>query len=326
MKLTATLTRTELLHYYEQQHHNIAYNRQPAELYHAVKHIMSIKGKRIRPLLLLLVNDMFEGDLNEAVHTALAYEMFHNFTLVHDDIMDNADVRRGIPTVHKIYGQSTAILTGDVMLLYAYRFFEKIEPEHFQPALEIFNKTAIEIMEGQQMDMNFEKLETVSEADYLKMIALKTSVLLAAAAQTGALLADADATEQQLMNQFALHLGLAFQIKDDYLDAFGDAKKVGKRIGGDILQDKKTYLQIVAGQQADDEQKKYLQQARQLSGETKISRTLELFRILNVQQKTQEKMNSFYQDALHYLEQIALSSDRKKSLKDFAEDVFVREF
>ncbi len=325
MKTTATtLSYTELLQQYEQHHRNIAYNNFPSELYDAVKHIMNIKGKRFRPLLLLLCCDLFEGNIEEAMPPALAYEMFHNFTLVHDDIMDEAAVRRGIPTVHKAFGTSTAILAGDVMLLYAYRFFEKLPCEKMRPALQLFTKTAIEILEGQQTDMNFEKQSLVTEAEYLKMIALKTSVLLAAAAQTGAIISEATETDQKNIYHFALHLGLAFQIKDDYLDAFGEAEKTGKKIGGDILQDKKTYLQVVAEQSANDAQKKLLREIRLLEGEEKIDATIDLFSALGVREMAEIKMAEFYNSALHHLEFVDVAIEKKQALKEFADMIFYR--
>jgi geranylgeranyl diphosphate synthase, type II len=321
---TATASYTELLLLYEQHHENIAYNIEPSELYNAVKHIMNIKGKRIRPLLLLMCCDLFEGNTDEAILPALAYEMFHNFTLVHDDIMDEATIRRGVPTVHKSFGNNTAILAGDVMLLHAYRYFEKLNCEKMQPSLHLFTKTAIEIMEGQQVDMNFEKQAVVTEVDYLKMIANKTSVLLGAAAQTGAIIGNADYNTQKNIYAFGLNLGLAFQIKDDYLDAFGDAEKVGKKIGGDILQDKKTYLQVVAQQLANAPQKAMLAEIKTLRDEEKIAATINLFSLLKVKESAEIKMTEFYNAALAHLDAVGADPERKRPLKDFAETVFYR--
>lgn len=325
MKTTpANMSYTELLHLYEQQHENIDYNTEPSKLYDAVKHIMGIKGKRIRPLLLLLCCDLFDGNIDEALRPALAYEMFHNFTLVHDDIMDEAQIRRGVTTVHKAFGNSTAILAGDVMLLYAYRFFEKLNCDKMLSALRLFTKTAIEIMEGQQMDMNFEKQDFVAETDYLKMITNKTSVLLAAAAQTGAIIGNADYDTQKSFYNFGLNLGLAFQIKDDYLDAFGDTEKVGKKIGGDILQDKKTYLQVLAQQHANEQQKALMKEIKKLQGDEKITATLNLFTTLGVKELAEKKMEYFYNTALHHLMQVNVDTEKKQVLKDFAASIFYR--
>ena len=231
----------QLLEMYEQKFSN-TFNNNPTSLYQPVNHIMSIKGKRIRPLLLLIANDMFGGNVQQALFPAYAMEVFHNFTLVHDDIMDNADIRRGEPTVHKKYGLNAGILAGDVMLAYTYKYLTDIPVAYVQPVLQLFNKTAIEIFEGQQTDIDFESRNDVAEAEYLKMIEYKTSVLLACSLQTGAILAGASLPNQQLVYDFGLNLGLSFQIKDDYLDSFGESAKVGKRIGGDILQNKKTLL------------------------------------------------------------------------------------
>lgn len=326
MKTSVALTYSELLNFYEQYHNNINYSENPKELYDAVRHIMEIKGKRIRPLLLLLSCDLFEGNIEEAIQPALAYEMFHNFTLVHDDIMDEATVRRGKPTVHKTFGNSTAILAGDVMLLYAYRFFENINNKTLPAALQLFTKTAIEIMEGQQLDMNFEKQEIVSEAEYLNMIKLKTSVLLAATAQTGAMLANADDESQEHLYLFGLNLGLAFQIKDDYLDAFGDAERVGKKIGGDILQDKKTYLHIVANECADERQKQILINLRSLTSEEKINTTLLIYDQLQIKEKVEQKMNAYYKKAIQHLNAVAVLDEKKEQLRAFSNFIFNRKY
>ena len=218
------------------------FHQNPTGLYKPVNHIMNIPGKRIRPLLLLMGCDLFGGDVKQALNPAFAVEVFHNFTLVHDDIMDNADIRRGVPTVHKLYGTNAGILAGDVMLAYAYRYLTDVSPQFVAGLIAVFNKTAIEIFEGQQMDMDFETRTDVTEAEYLKMIEFKTSVLLGCCLQLGAVLGNATPADQELLYEFGLKLGLSFQIMDDYLDTFGEAAKVGKRIGGDIIQNKKTYL------------------------------------------------------------------------------------
>lgn len=300
---------------------------EPLGLYNPVRHIMNMKGKRIRPLLLLMSCDMFGGDVPGALYPAYAMEVFHNFTLVHDDIMDAADIRRGEQTVHKKYGVNAAILAGDVMLSYAYKFISKVPHDKLPTILEVFNQTAIEIYEGQQMDVDFEKRLDVSEQEYLKMIEFKTSVLLAGSLQIGAIIAGADEAAQKLIYQFGLNLGLSFQIKDDYLDTFGEGDKVGKRIGGDIVQNKKTYLLATALNSATPTQREKLTTLlNEKDEEKKISSVIALFNEMSIPQKTLAKAEELYNLSIQSLQAINISAERKKTLFALADAINKREY
>ena len=303
------------------------FHQNPTGLYKPVNHIMNIPGKRIRPLLLLMSSDMFGGDAKQALNPAFAVEVFHNFTLVHDDIMDNADIRRGVPTVHKLYGTNAGILAGDVMLAYAYRYLTDVSPQYVASLISVFNKTAIEIFEGQQMDMDFEKRTDVTEVEYLKMIEFKTSVLLGCCLQLGAVMGNASAADQQLVYEFGLKLGLSFQIKDDYLDTYGEAEKVGKRIGGDILQNKKTYLYVSAWNSADVAQKAQLTTLlTEHDEEKKIREVKQVFEATGARQKALDKSDELYNVALQSLQKISLPDDAKKPLAEMAQRINNREF
>ncbi len=316
-----------LLSLYEQKFGNNNFSLNPSGLYEPVKHIMSMKGKKIRPLLLMMSSDLFGGNVEQALNPAFAMELFHNFTLVHDDIMDNADIRRGIPTVHKLFGINTGILAGDVMLAYAYKYLIDIPVQTIPEVLRIFNKTAIEIFEGQQMDMDFEKREDVSETEYLKMIEYKTSVLLACSLQIGALLAGANNANQKKIYDFGINLGLAFQIKDDYLDTFGESEKVGKRIGGDILQNKKTYLLISALHKAKGKQLNELRALLQHENEEeKIAGVKNLFNALGVKVDTEKRMDELYATARESLQSVDVKAEQKARLLKLAQDVHRRDF
>jgi geranylgeranyl diphosphate synthase type II len=317
----------ELGKLYETKFSGENFKDEPLGLYNPVRHIMGMKGKRIRPMLVLLSCDMFGGDVNTALYPAYAMEVFHNFTLVHDDIMDAADIRRGEPTVHKKFGVNAAILAGDVMLSYAYKFVTQV-PHHKMPAiLDVFNQTAIEIYEGQQMDVDFEKRLDVTEQEYLKMIEFKTSVLLAASLQIGAILGGADVEAQKLIYQFGLNLGLSFQIKDDYLDTFGEGDKVGKRIGGDIVQNKKTYLLETALNIADaTRRKQLLNLLNEKDEEKKISSVIALFNELQIPAKTLAKAEELYNLSIKSLEAINLPAERKTVLLQLADSINKREY
>jgi geranylgeranyl diphosphate synthase type II len=303
------------------------FHQNPTGLYKPVNHIMNIPGKRIRPLLLLMGCDLFGGDVKQALSPAFAVEVFHNFTLVHDDIMDNADIRRGVPTVHKLYGTNAGILAGDVMLAYAYRYLTAVSPQYVAGLIEVFNKTAIEIFEGQQMDMDFETRTDVTEAEYLKMIEFKTSVLLGCCLQLGAVLGNASPADQQLIYEFGLKLGLSFQIKDDYLDTFGEAAKVGKRIGGDIIQNKKTYLYVTAFNNANAAQKaQFTSLLTEKDEEKKIAEVKALFETTGARQQALDKADELYKVALQSLQKISLGADAIKGLAGMAEKITNREF
>lgn len=299
----------------------------PSGLYNPVNHIMSIKGKRIRPLLLLLSCDMFGGNVETALNPAFAMEVFHNFTLVHDDIMDQADIRRGEPTVHRKYGLNAAILAGDVMLSYAYKYLVDVPGNVTRDLLDVFNKTAIEIFEGQQMDMDFEKRTDVQEEEYLKMIEYKTSVLLGCSLQAGAIVAGASKEDQQHIYNFGLQLGLSFQIKDDYLDSFGEAEKVGKRIGGDILQNKKTHLFIGALNKSNEAQRLQLTTLlTEANEELKINSVKQLFEQTGARAYTLNRADELYINAIKSLDKVSVNSAAKANLRTLAEMINNRTF
>lgn len=299
----------------------------PDGLYAPVRHIMSIQGKRIRPMLLLMACDMFGGNVKDALNAAFAIEVFHNFTLVHDDVMDNADIRRGIPSVHKRFGLNSAILAGDVMLSYSYKYLMRVSTPKINSALEVFTQTAIEIFEGQQMDLDFEQRTDVTVEEYLKMIEFKTSVLLAAALQIGAVAANAPEDDQKKLYEFGLNLGLSFQIKDDWLDTFGDGVKVGKKIGGDIIQNKKTFLLITALNDSNDQQRAELMRLFDEKNEsTKVSGVMKILQELDIAGKTDKKIQEFYQKSLNSLASVNLPEEKKKNLRVLAESIYNRDF
>jgi geranylgeranyl diphosphate synthase, type II len=299
----------------------------PRGIYDAARHIMNIKGKRIRPLLVLHSCDMFEGRLEKALGAAHAVEVFHNFTLVHDDIMDNASLRRGEKTVHEVFGNNVAILAGDVMLSLAYQYLVENNEDCLAELIQVFNKTGVEVMEGQQWDVDFETRMNVSEEEYIQMIQYKTSVLLACSVKLGAIIAGASKEDQENMYQFGLNLGLAFQIKDDYLDSFGEGDKVGKRIGGDILNNKKTLLLITALRKSEGKDKEELLALLNEQDENKkIANIKTLFIKMGVKEYAEEKMQTLFTKSLNYLSKVNADTDRKKSLATFAEKVYYREF
>ena len=320
-------TPAQLAEKYEQFYQQNSFNYDPNGLYEPVRHIMSIPGKRIRPMFVLMAADMFGGDISEALNPAFAMEVFHNFTLVHDDVMDNADIRRGSPTVHIKYGLNGAILAGDVMLSYGYKYLLNIPDKHLRQSMNLFTKTAIEIFEGQQLDLDFEKRLDVKVDEYLQMIKFKTSVLLAASLQIGALVAGADAEDQKNLYEFGLNLGLSFQIKDDWLDTFGEGEKVGKKIGGDIIQNKKTFLLITALNDSDDEQRKQLLALFQEKDETKkVAGVMALFSALNISAKTESKIYELYQKSLDSLRSVILPDEKKQPLLALAEKIHNRDY
>lgn len=317
----------ELLQQYDKYAAKNTFPKEPKGIYDGARHIMNIKGKRIRPLLALHACDIFEGNIEKALGAAHAVEVFHNFTLVHDDIMDNASVRRGERTVHEVYGNNVAILAGDVMLSLAYQYLVENNEDCLVDLIQVFNRTGVQVMEGQQWDVDFETRLDVTEAEYIEMIKYKTSVLLACSLKLGAIIAGANKEDQENIYQFGLNLGLAFQIKDDYLDSFGEADKVGKRIGGDILNNKKTLLLITAlskTQGADKEE--LLALFNEKDENKKIANTKALFVKAGVKEYAEQKMQSLFTTALEYLAKVKADDDRKKNLAIFAEKVYYREF
>lgn len=309
----------------EQEILGLKYPSQPKELYAPIDYILSLGGKRMRPILLLLAHQLFDDDLKKALKPSLAIEAFHNFTLVHDDIMDNAPLRRGKLTVHEKWNPNIAILSGDALLIQSYQFFSDLEPEIYKEVLELFSKTAIEVCEGQQFDMDFELQAEVSMDSYLKMIEYKTAVLLAASLKIGAIIAKASPEQADLLYSFGRDIGIAFQLKDDLLDAFGDQSKFGKKLGGDIIANKKTCLYLQTLEKADKKTKMELvnlYSSNDLDDVTKIERTKEIFEKLNIQDLTSQLIDHYYSKAMKSL---SLVQGDKKELLNFADLLKSRE-
>ncbi len=315
----------ELLKLFEDKFNARHFPAQPETLYDPAEYILGIGGKRIRPVCVLMGNQLFDVIDPDAYHAATAIELFHNFSLIHDDIMDKAPMRRGMQTVHTKYGESTALLAGDVMFVKAYEYLNKIKPAQLQKVLFLFNNTASAVCEGQQMDMDFEKRETVAMDEYVRMITLKTSVLLAASLQLGAILGGAGEGNQQHLYEFGKNLGVAFQVQDDYLDAFGNPEKFGKKVGGDILANKKTFLMIHAFETAKPAQLKELKELIKTNPADKVERVLKIFKDCKVDDWAKELKNKYLQTALKHLEDTAVLSVRKKPLQELADYLMMRE-
>lgn len=291
---------------------------EPASLYEPNAYFLKLGGKRVRPVLCLMGCELFNDISEDAWNVANAIELFHNFTLVHDDIMDKAPLRRGMQTVHEKYGESTALLAGDVMLVTAYDYLNRISLTSMRRIIQLFNRTAREVCEGQQLDMDFEKREGVDFPSYENMISLKTSVLLAASLQMGAILGGALERNQNLIYEFGRKLGLAFQVQDDYLDAFGDASKFGKQIGGDIKANKKTFLLIHALETATPSHKEKLLQLLNENGPDKVEDVLTIFRDCKVDVWAERLKETYLNEALRHLDDVAVLSKRKEPLKELA--------
>jgi len=295
-------------------------------LYDPAQYILGLGGKRIRPVCVLMGNELFETIQPDAYHVATAIELFHNFSLIHDDIMDKAPLRRGMPTVHAKYGEATAILAGDVMFAQAYDYLTKVKPEYVQKIILLFNQTSKEVCEGQQIDMDFEQQQTVAMEEYVRMITLKTSVLLAASLQLGAILGGAGEGNQRHLYEFGKHLGVAFQVQDDYLDAFGDPEKFGKQVGGDILSNKKTFLMIHALETANPAQLEELKALMNSNPPDKVERVLQIFRDCKVDAWASELKDKYLQTALQHLEDIAVLNARKAPLRELADYLIQRDY
>jgi len=300
--------------------------QQPATLYDADEYFLSLGGKRVRPVMCLMGNELFDEISDDAWHVAAAIELFHNFTLIHDDIMDKAPLRRNKPTVHAKYGESTALLAGDVMLVVAYDYLNKIKNDFLHQILHLFNRTAKEVCEGQQLDMDFEKHDVVKMDEYLNMIELKTSVLLAASLQLGAILGGAGQSNQEHLYQFGRNLGIAFQIQDDYLDAFGDPAKFGKQTGGDIMANKKTFLMIKALESADPQQLKELRRLMNENPDDKVTKVLSIFHDCGVDKWAFDLKDKYLNVAFEHLEEMAVVSSRKQPLRELAHFLIQREY
>jgi len=301
--------------------------REPKNLYEPIQYILGLGGKKMRPVLTLMSAEIFDADYVKALPAALAVEVFHNFSLVHDDIMDDAPLRRGNITVHEKWNINTGILSGDAMLILAYQYFEQYEPNIFRELAKLFSKTALEVCEGQQWDVDFETRSNVTIPEYLKMIEYKTAVLVAAAMKMGAIVAETSAENGELIYDFGLNLGLAFQLQDDYLDAFGNPATFGKQIGGDIIENKKTYLYLKAIEFASAEEKAKLLQLFSVSleeNDTKIEEVKCIFNATGATRATQQAIQDYTLMAFATLDKMNISSEKKSMLRSFGENLMNR--
>lgn len=301
--------------------------KDPKNLYEPISYILGLGGKRLRPVLTLMAADIFKGDYKEALHAALSIEVFHNFSLVHDDIMDDAPLRRGQTTVHEKWDINTGILSGDAMLIMAYQLFENYNPNTFQGLAKLFSKTALEVCEGQQYDVDFETRNDVTIPEYLKMIEYKTAVLVGAAMKMGAIVAQASKEDQHNIYEFGRYLGIAFQLQDDYLDAFGDPKTFGKQVGGDIIENKKTYLYLKAVEFSNENDKVELNQLFSSDPEdinTKVQLAKQYFVESGSANATKEAIQKYTTKAFSVLELLHISEDKKDLLKAFGNGLMNR--
>ena len=301
--------------------------KEPKNLYDPIHYILGLGGKRMRPVLTLMSAEVFDADYKKALPAALAVEVFHNFSLIHDDIMDDAPLRRGNETVHEKWDINTGILSGDAMLILAYQYFEKYEPSVFRDLAKLFSKTALEVCEGQQWDVDFETRDDVSIPDYLKMIEYKTAVLVAAAMKMGAIIAETSEENANLIYDFGLNLGLAFQLQDDYLDAFGNPETFGKQVGGDIIENKKTYLYLKAYEFASKEQAEQLAHLFSIHPEDnseKINSVKEIFLATGAAFETKKAIQEFTLKAFETLQKISIDNEKKEMLQSFGGNLMGR--
>ncbi len=301
--------------------------KEPKNLYDPIHYILGLGGKRMRPVLTLMSAEVFDADYKKALPAALAVEVFHNFSLIHDDIMDDAPLRRGNVTVHEKWDINTGILSGDAMLILAYQYFEKYEPAIFRELAKLFSKTALEVCEGQQWDVDFETRTDVSIPEYLKMIQYKTAVLVAAAMKMGAIIAETSEENANLIYDFGLNLGLAFQLQDDYLDAFGNPETFGKQVGGDIIENKKTYLYLKALEFASADQAQELAELFSVhphDSTIKIAAVKEIFVASGAAQETKNAIQDFTFKAFDTLQNISIDNDKKEMLRTFGENLMGR--
>lgn len=294
--------------------------REPKNLYEPIEYIIKLGGKRMRPVLTLMGADIFDVDYQKAMPAALAVEVFHNFTLIHDDIMDGAPLRRGKTTVHEKWNINTGILSGDAMLILAYQYFESYEPKTFKKLAKLFSKTALEVCDGQQLDVDFETRNDVTIDEYINMIRLKTSVLVAAALKMGAIVAETSEENADLIYDFGLNLGLAFQLQDDFLDTFGDSKTFGKQVGGDIMENKKTYLYLKALEVAnnnDQEKLRFYFDQKLEDNTAKINEVKRIFELNDIPLHVKNKIKLYTEKAFSTLETMNISEKNKEGLKNF---------
>lgn len=322
-------TAEELLHKVNDFIEQLPYNREPTTLYAPVKYVLSIGGKRIRPILMLLAYNLYKEEPADILMQAVALETYHNYTLLHDDLMDNADLRRGHETVHKKWNDNQAILSGDSMLVLAYQRMAVGLNDNLKEVLNLFTETALEIGEGQQYDIDFETRNDVSEDEYIEMIRLKTSVLLACGLKIGAILGGASDEDADNLYKFGEQIGLAFQLQDDYLDVYGDEKVFGKAIGGDITSNKKTYMLINAFNRANDEQRAELRKwvdAKNFNREEKVNAMTKLYNQIGIDKLAQQKIQYFFKESKRYLDVVSVPDTRKHELRAYAEAMMKRKY
>lgn len=321
------LTQHELSIYFNEALSKEKFDLKPAELFEPIEYTMGLGGKRIRPLMTLMACNMFCGSVDDALYPAIGLEVFHNFTLLHDDILDNASLRRGKETVFKKWNANRAILSGDTMFALAYAYFFKTRKECIVPVLQIFNKTAIEVCQGQQYDMNFESIENVNISDYMEMIRLKTAVLLGGCVKIGSLIGCASEKDTQAMYNFAENLGTAFQLKDDVLDLYSNQEVFGKATGGDIAANKKTFLYLKALELADNKKRKELKELFQKTfsdNAEKIKTVKNIYNSLNIQEITEAESEFYYQKAVTQLNAVEIADARKEVFREFASNLMKR--
>ena len=315
------LSFNEILQKIEQEIAQLQFTYPPKSLYEPIEYILSLGGKRIRPALVLMACNLYKEEIDAAIKPALGLEVFHNFTLLHDDLMDEADKRRNKPTVHKVWNANTAILSGDAMLIAAYQLIEETAPESLKEILHLFTATALEICGGQQYDMEFESRTDVSEAEYIEMIRLKTAVLLACALKMGAIVGNAPNEDAKALYQFGIHIGLAFQLQDDLLDVYGDTATFGKNIGGDILCNKKTFLLINALRLASEQQRAILNDwihKKEFDPAEKIEAVTAIYNQLHLKELSEEKIHTYYISAMEYLNSLQVAPEKLTILKEIS--------
>ncbi|OKZ25698.1 MAG: isoprenyl synthetase [Prevotella sp. AG:487_50_53] len=323
------LNSNEILQKINERLDTISGDRKPETLYEPIRYVLSIGGKRIRPVLMMLTYELFRDNSEDIIMPACAIETYHNYTLLHDDLMDNADLRRGHQTVHKKWDANTAILSGDSMLVLAYQRMAQCDPAKLKPVLDLFSKTALEIGEGQQYDMDFEHRNDVTEDEYIEMIRLKTSVLLACSMKIGAILADAPAADANNLYRFGEQVGLAFQLQDDYLDVYGDPSVFGKAIGGDIVSNKKTYMLINAMNRADSEQRRRLSEwigAKDFDAREKIAAVRAIYDEIGIDRLALEKINHYFRQSRKYIDAVSVDRERKAELMNYVSVMMKRNY
>lgn len=323
------LNSNEILQKINERLDTISGDRKPETLYEPIRYVLSIGGKRIRPVLMMLTYELFRDNSEDIIMPACAIETYHNYTLLHDDLMDNADLRRGHQTVHKKWDANTAILSGDSMLVLAYQRMAQCDPAKLKPVLDLFSKTALEIGEGQQYDMDFEHRNDVTEDEYIEMIRLKTSVLLACSMKIGAILADAPAADADNLYRFGEQVGLAFQLQDDYLDVYGDPSVFGKAIGGDIVSNKKTYMLINAMNRADSEQRRRLSEwigAKDFDAVEKIAAVRAIYDEIGIDRLALEKINHYFRQSRKYIDAVSVDRERKAELMNYVSGMMKRNY